>query len=119
MLVLAATNRRDMVGPALLRPGRFDAIIELPAPDEGARLAIFKIHTRGKPLARDVDLAQMARDSANRTGAHIAAVCHKASLVAIREFLGGGKSSGKGTKGFVISNKHFIEAAEQLTARGS
>jgi len=119
VLVLAATNRKDMVDPALLRPGRFDSIIELPPPDEEARLEIFKIHTRGKPLARDVDLAQMARDSADHTGAHIAAICHKASLLAIREFLESGKSSGKGYKDFAIRKKHFLEAARLITGRES
>ena len=119
VLVLAATNRKDIVDPALLRPGRFDAIIELGPPDEDARAAIFEIHTRDKPLAKDVDLAQMARDSADLTGAHIAAICHKASLLAIREFLEGRKSSGKGSKGFVIRKKHFLEAAKRITGRGA
>jgi len=61
VLVLAATNRPDIIDPALLRPGRFDLVFELPAPDEQARQMIFRVHTREKPLARDVDLQKLAR----------------------------------------------------------
>ena len=114
VLVLAATNRKDILDPALLRPGRFDSIIELPFPDEEARLAIFKIHTRGKPLAKDVDLTPMARDCDDLTGAHIEAICHKASSLAIREFLGKNNPDKKDYKGFVIRKKHFLAALEMV-----
>ena len=117
VLVLAATNREDMVDPALLRPGRFDSIIELGPPDEAARLEIFKIHTRGKPVAKDVNLAQMARDSDDLTGAHIAAVCHRASLLAIRGFLEKRGADPNGYKGFIIRKKHFLEAAGIISDR--
>ncbi|KPJ62484.1 MAG: AAA family ATPase [Planctomycetes bacterium DG_23] len=119
VLVLAATNRIDMVDPALLRPGRFDSVIELPLPDEEARLEIFEIHTRGKPLAKDVDLVQMARDGAAQTGAHIAVICHKASLLAIRDFLESESPGRKGHKGLLISKKHFLEAAKIVSGRRS
>ena len=119
VLVLAATNRKDMLDPALLRPGRFDSIIELPLPDEGARLEIFKIHTRGKPLAEDVNLAPMARDSAGLTGAHVAAVCHKASLLAIRDFLEKSNAGRKGYKGFLVRKKHFVAASKMISSRKS
>jgi transitional endoplasmic reticulum ATPase len=85
VLVLAATNRPDIIDPALLRPGRFDLVFELPAPDEQARQMIFRVHTREKPLAGDVDLQKLAKDAAGFTGAEIEAVCQEAAMLAIRE----------------------------------
>ena len=60
VVILGATNRLDIIDPALLRPGRFEVLVQLPMPDEKARLAIFQVHTKGKPLAPDVDLADLA-----------------------------------------------------------
>ena len=87
VVVLAATNRLDMLDPALLREGRFDVRIELPFPDEGAKLEIFKVHMRGKPTAQDVDLAQAAAAAGRANGAQIAAACRSAALNAIRRFI--------------------------------
>jgi transitional endoplasmic reticulum ATPase len=71
VVVLAATNRLDIIDPALLRCGRFDFILEMPLPDEKTREAIFRIHTRGKPLARDVNLAELARLTEGKVGSDI------------------------------------------------
>ncbi len=87
VIVLAATNRMDMLDPALLREGRFDLIIELPFPDEDAKLEIFKVHMRGKPLADDVDLKRIAKACGHASGARIAAICRCAALNAIRRFI--------------------------------
>jgi transitional endoplasmic reticulum ATPase len=87
VLVLGATNRIDMIDAALLRPGRFDLLIELPIPDEGARLEIFHVHTRGKPLDSDVNLKTLAQETEGMVGADIEALCSKAAMQAIREFL--------------------------------
>src|SRR5712691_4101091 len=87
--VLAATNRLDMIDPALLRPGRFDLLFALPAPDEAGRLAILRVHTRGKPLAEDVDLQALASESAGWIGADLEAWCREATTAALREFLAG------------------------------
>ncbi|MBI3122622.1 MAG: CDC48 family AAA ATPase [candidate division NC10 bacterium] len=87
VVVLAATNRLDMLDPALLRPGRFDLLIQLPLPDEAGRLEIFRIHTRGKPLAEDVDLLRLAQETEGYAGAEIEAICRKATMLAIREYL--------------------------------
>jgi SpoVK/Ycf46/Vps4 family AAA+-type ATPase len=87
VVVLGATNRLDMLDPALLRPGRFDLLIQLPLPDEAGRLEIFRIHMRGKPLADGVDLPRLARDTEGFAGAEIEAVCRKATMLAIREYL--------------------------------
>ena len=87
VLVLAATNRRDRVDPALLRPGRFDFLVELPMPGRDARLAILRVHTRAMPLADDVDLETLAAETEGLTGADIEGLCQRAALLAIRELL--------------------------------
>ncbi len=84
VLVIAATNRPDIIDPAVLRPGRFDRIIYVPPPDEEARLKILQIHTRGMPLAEDVDLADLARRTAGYSGADLEALCREAALNALR-----------------------------------
>lgn len=84
VFVLAATNRPDMLDPALLRPGRFDKQILIPAPDEKARKEILKIHTRKMPLASDVDLDELAKKTKNFSGADLEALCREAAMNAIR-----------------------------------
>jgi transitional endoplasmic reticulum ATPase len=99
VVVLAATNRLDRVDPALLRPGRFDFLVELPAPDQEARLAILGVHTRGMPLAGDVDLEALAAETEGSVGADLEGLCRRAALLAIREFLEGPGSQGdQGTR---------------------
>jgi len=111
VLVLAATNRLDLVDPALLRSGRFDLMLELPKPDQKAREEIFKIHTKNKPLAKDVDLKRLAMETEGKTGADIEFICRKASMLAIREFIEHGfKNTDYTDKGLKISGKHFEEA---------
>ena len=109
--VLAATNRPDMLDPALLRPGRFDLLFELPPPDEAARLAILRVHTRDKPLAEDVDLRALARASAGLVGADLEAWCREATLAAIREFLAAHDPTNYAS--FRLAWRHFQEAKEQ------
>ncbi|MEM4633608.1 MAG: CDC48 family AAA ATPase [Candidatus Anstonellaceae archaeon] len=84
VVVIAATNRPDILDPALMRGGRFDRIIEIPAPDEKARLEIIKIHTRAMPLAKDVNLAEIAKKTEGYTGADLENVCREAGMAAIR-----------------------------------
>jgi transitional endoplasmic reticulum ATPase len=93
VLVLGATNRQDMLDPAVLRPGRFDEIIEIPMPDEEDRRSIFKIHLRNKPLAPNIGIEDLASKSENLSGAEIAGACHKAALKALRRAVeqGGGE----------------------------
>ncbi|MDE2135331.1 MAG: CDC48 family AAA ATPase [Alphaproteobacteria bacterium] len=111
VVVLAATNRKDLVDPALLRAGRFDFLIELPRPDPAARLAIFKVHTRGRPLARDVDLAELAgAPSEGQSGADIELACRNASLAAIREYLAVHKEKTETGGHLVIRLEHFQTA---------
>jgi transitional endoplasmic reticulum ATPase len=87
VVVIAATNRPDMVDPALMRPGRIDRMLHIPTPDLEARKEIIRIHTRGKPLAEDVDIDELAEQTENYSGADIAAVCGAASMAAINEHL--------------------------------
>ena len=84
VLVLGATNRLDRLDPAVLRPGRFDAVIAIPLPDEQARREIFEIHLRGKPLGQGVDQAALAACAEGLNGADIAGICHRAGLSAVR-----------------------------------
>ncbi|ASJ00246.1 CDC48 family AAA ATPase [Thermococcus gorgonarius] len=87
VVVIGATNRPDIIDPALLRPGRFDRLILVPAPDEKARLEIFKVHTRKVPLAEDVNLEELAKRTEGYTGADIAAVVREAAMLAMRRAL--------------------------------
>jgi transitional endoplasmic reticulum ATPase len=103
VVVIGATNRPDIIDPALLRPGRFDEIIYVPVPDYKARLAIFRVHTREMPLAPDVDLEELARRTEGYSGADIAEVCRKAGRLAIREDLNATE----------VRMKHFQEALSQ------
>jgi len=84
VVVIGATNRPDIIDPAVLRPGRFDRLIYVPAPDLTTRLNIVKIHTRSMPLARDVDLEQVAKQAAGYSGADLEAVCREAGLISLR-----------------------------------
>jgi len=114
VVVLAATNRLDLVDPAILRSGRFDLLFELPAPDEKTREEIFKIHTKNKPLDKDVDLKRLAKEIESRVGSDIEFVCRKASMFAIREFINQGKEGGVRKKDFKVSRHHFEEAIQML-----
>lgn len=103
VVVIGATNRPDIIDPALLRPGRFDELIYVPLPDEKARLAIFKVHTKGMSLAPDVDLEELARRTEGYSGADIAEVCRKAGRIALRE----------DPKAEAVHMRHFLEALEK------
>jgi proteasome regulatory subunit len=83
--IIAATNRFDMLDRAILRPGRFDRLIEVPKPDETGREQIFKIHTRDMSVADDVDFAQLADMAVDASGADVKAICTEAGMFAIRE----------------------------------
>ncbi|MFD0253492.1 ATP-dependent zinc metalloprotease FtsH [Streptomyces sp. NPDC127113] len=84
VVVIAATNRADILDPALTRPGRFDRVVSVSPPDRGGREAILDIHTREIPLAPDVDLAQVARTTPGMTGAELANLANEAALLAVK-----------------------------------
>jgi transitional endoplasmic reticulum ATPase len=83
VVVLAATNRPDLIDPALLRPGRFDLVIEMPLPDAAARAAMLAVHAGKMPLAEDVDLPALAQATETCVGADIAGLCRLAALAAL------------------------------------
>jgi len=116
VVVLAATNRLDLVDPALLRSGRFDLLFELPVPDEKTRAEIFKIHTRNKPLQEDVDLKKLANETEGRTGSDIEFVCRKASMLAVREYIERNSTKEKISADgeLKVSKKHFDESVKML-----
>lgn len=84
VIVIAATNRADILDPALTRPGRFDRVVNVSPPDRGGREAILRIHTREIPLAPDVDLRQVARTTPGMTGAELANLANEAALLAVK-----------------------------------
>ena len=104
MAIIAATNRPDILDAGLMRPGRFDRHIQVKEPDEEARLAIFKVHTKDMPLADDVDLKKLAKNTDGYVGADIEAVCREAAMLALRDDL----------ETTEISNKYFKEASEKV-----
>jgi len=77
VVVIAATNRPDILDPALLRPGRFDRLIYVPAPDDDSRLQALKIHTKSVPLAKDVDVTSFAKILKGYSGADVQAMCRR------------------------------------------
>ena len=85
IVVIAATNRPDIIDPAVLRPGRFDRLIYVPEPDEKSRAQIFKLYTKDMPLAKDVDTANLATLAKNYSGADISAMCREAAMYALRK----------------------------------
>ncbi len=113
VLVLAATNRVDLIDPALLRSGRFDLLFEILPPDRKIREDIFKIHTKNKAVAKDVDLKKFSEMTENMVGADIELICRKASMLAIREFIEKLPKNSKAEysdKHFLITKTHFNEA---------
>jgi len=85
VVVIAATNRPDILDPAVMRPGRFDRLIDVPAPDSKALMQIFKIHTRDMPLSKDVDLQEIAEKAREYSGADVEALCREAAMNALRD----------------------------------
>jgi len=104
VIVIGATNRPDMIDPALLRPGRFDKILLVNSPDEQGRLQVLKIHTKKMPLAKDVSLNDLAKKTEGYTGADLEAFVREAALLALREDM----------ESKEVKKKHFIEALNKV-----
>ena len=114
VLIVGATNRLDIVDDALLRPGRFDRIIEVPNPDAKGRRNIFEIHTKKKPLASDVDIAKLVDMTDGFSGAEIAAVANRAAIAALKKYVGGKAQNVKDIK---ISQQELIDAIDKVKPR--
>ncbi len=113
--VIAATNRPDIIDPALLRPGRIDRLVFVTPPDEKARYEIFSIHLANKPIDSDVDLNILAKDTEDFTGADIASVCNEATMLAIREYVNSGKPTGEGAiTELKLGYHHFRDAMTKV-----
>ncbi|MEM4819618.1 MAG: AAA family ATPase, partial [Nanopusillaceae archaeon] len=125
VIVIAATNRPDMIDPALLRPGRIDRIIYVPPPDYEARLEILKIHTRGMPLDLDVNLEEIAKITEGYSGADLELLVKEAAIFAMREAIDEIRNSKKEIsdeellkevekKEITVKMKHFKLALEKV-----
>jgi transitional endoplasmic reticulum ATPase len=117
VVVIAATNRPDIIDPALLRPGRFDRLLYVPPPDYESRKQIVKIHTRKKPLAEDVNLDNLASKMDGYTGADIAAVASAAVMLALREHISkyrDPKEAEKKVSEMKVHMRHFEEAMVKI-----
>jgi transitional endoplasmic reticulum ATPase len=117
VVIIAATNRPDIVDPALLRPGRFDRMLLVPPPDLEARKQIFRIHTKKTPLAEDVKPDELARKTEGYTGADIASICNTAVMLSIKEHIGKAKDADdakKKAKGLKVAKRHFDEAMQKV-----
>lgn len=117
VVVIAATNRPDIVDQALLRPGRFDRLLYVHLPNKEARLEIFKIHTRNKSLAEDVNVQRLAEITEGYTGADIAAICNTAVMLAIREHVTSLKNEEEikaKSKDLKVLMRHFEVAMEKV-----
>jgi transitional endoplasmic reticulum ATPase len=117
VVVLAATNRVDMIDTALLRPGRFDKIVYVPKPDVKARQKILEIHTKGKPLGRDVDLITIAEVTEGFSGADVSAVANTAVSLVLHEYLAKystPEEAAKHASEALVSMEHFQEAVKKI-----
>jgi transitional endoplasmic reticulum ATPase len=112
VVVLGATSRPALLDPAVLRPGRFDYVVELPRPDRADRLAILELHARGLPLAPEVHLEDLAARTEGLTGADLRLACKKAAILALEQ-------SRTGRQALVITLGHFQEALGQIAAGDS
>ena len=119
VIVLGATNRPESLDPALRRPGRFDREIEIGVPNGEGRLEILQIHTRGMPLAEDINLQELASELHGYTGADIKALCREAAMKALRRYLPeieleGDKISPEMLEVMVITTRDFKEGMKEI-----
>ncbi len=117
VVVIGATNRPDIIDPALLRPGRFDSILYVPPPDRESRIQIIKIHTKKKPLGEDFNIEDLADKTDGYTGADIASLSSAAVMLALREHITkypDSKEAEKQAKDLKINMKHFDDAMKKI-----
>ncbi len=114
VVVIAATNRPDMIDPALLRPGRFDRLVKIPTPDLEGRKQILRIHTAQKPLADDVDIDELARKTDGYSGADLAALANEAVMLTIRKMVAQGETDPEKMTKSRIAMSTFTEALNKV-----
>jgi transitional endoplasmic reticulum ATPase len=113
VVILAATSRPDLLDPSLLRAGRFEVRLELPIPSAVDREAIFGVHAANKPLAPDIDFVKLAAETEGFVGSDIEAVCRRAAMGAISEFLDAGDAD-RDASGLMLEARHFLAAIESV-----
>jgi transitional endoplasmic reticulum ATPase len=118
VLVLGATNRLDMLDAAVLRPGRFDDIVEMMMPDEQDRAAIFAVHLRQKPIAKEIQTAALAGKTEGFSGADIAAAVRKAAMTAVRRAVSSMEKAGGGGEPDILIRRQDLEDALEEVRRG-
>ena len=111
VLIVGATNRLDIVDEALLRPGRFDRIIEVPNPDETGRKHIFEIHTKKKPLANDVDIHKLIELTKGFSGAEVAAVTNRAAITALKRYV---NNKSQNIKEIKITHQDLVDSIDKV-----
>lgn len=104
-MIVAATNRPDMLDDALLRPGRLDKIIYIPPPDEKGRLSILKVYTKNMPVGPDVSLENLAAETCFFSGADLGNLCKEAALLALQE---------NGLEATTVKQEHFIKSLRTI-----
>jgi len=114
VLIIGTTNRLDIVDEALLRPGRFDRIIEVPNPDAKGRRHIFEIHTKKKPLASEVNITKLVELTDGFSGAEIAAVANRAAITALKRYVKGQSQNFKDIK---ITQQDLVESVDKVKPR--
>ena len=114
VLIIGATNRLDIVDEALLRPGRFDRIIEVPKPDNKGREQIFKIHSKKKPLAKDVSITKLVELTEGFSGAEIASVANRAAIAALKRYVSG---KSENIKEIQVTQQDLVEAIDKVRPR--
>ncbi|MGD0383552.1 MAG: ATP-binding protein, partial [Thermoguttaceae bacterium] len=116
VLVLAATNRYDLLDTALLRPGRFDIHLELPLPDQKAREKIFQVHLRDRPVDGEVTARWLAEQTQSFSGAEIEAVCHRAMMAAISERIKL-KPDRPDANQLFVTREYLVKAIQELASQ--
>ena len=114
VLIIGATNRLDIVDEALLRPGRFDRIIEVPNPDAKGRKHIFEIHTKKKPLASEVNITKLVELTNGFSGAEIAAVANRAAITALKRYI---KGQSQNVKDIKITQQDLVDSVDKVKPR--
>ncbi|MGO9567544.1 MAG: CDC48 family AAA ATPase [Desulfomonilaceae bacterium] len=112
VIVLGATNREDLLDPAMMRAGRLDYVLQFPVPDENGRLEMFQVHTRERPLSRDVNMMELAKSTEGMVGSQIAFICKNAAMMAISELIDSPEE--KSPTELLIAARHFMEAVNTL-----
>jgi transitional endoplasmic reticulum ATPase len=114
VFVMGATNRVDLIDPAMLRPGRFDDVIELGLPNDDAKLQILTVHLRNKPLAENINVEAIAQRCINSSGAELAAVCNRAALVALRRTIATNTQEDGANLSVLIEKDDFEEVMTEM-----